>query len=80
VLLRTLDSTVVIEEEVHFGWAFGRLDEAFNIHLRAQPGAAHILQEGLFQIHDEGAAQEAACGRAKQSPIYDLGLDFRGWT
>jgi hypothetical protein len=76
VLLRTLDSALVIEEGVHFGWAFGRLDEAFDIHVRAQPGAAHVLQEGLFQVHDEGAAHKAACRREKQSPIHDLGLGF----
>ncbi len=45
-----------IEEEVRFGWAFGKLDESCNIHVRAQPGAAHILQEGLFKVHEEGAA------------------------
>lgn len=82
MLLRTLDSAFVIEEKVHLSWAFGRLDEAFDIHviLRAEPSAAHVLQKGLFQVHDEGAAQKAACRREKQSSIHDLGLDFRGRT
>lgn len=46
MLLRTLDSTVVIEEEVHLGWAFGRLDEAFDIHVRANPVRPTYCKKG----------------------------------
>lgn len=71
---------MVIEEELHFGWAFGSLDEAFDIYVRAQHGAAHVLQEGLFQVHDEGAAQKVACRGDNKTSIHDLGVDFRGRT